>query len=191
MTAVTTTGGPPELTRQRRRQRNRVDLLWAVVQAPLLVAVVALVLGVAAGPARGLWPVIFGEDGTDMTIPVGLSVGVGLSALLAYRARVWLHRVRLWRLRRSGESAGADVVWIAGDPTNLTATEGYVVFVRWRDLAGEHVGDRCYRFWDGAPHDFISRFGQGQRVVVRYPRARPHRFAIDIPYAPSAADLFI
>src|SRR5690606_22065228 len=121
----------------------------------------------------------------------GLLAGLGALTLITYRARVWLHRIRLRRLRRSGASAVANVVWLAGDTINPTMFEGYVVFVRWRDLAGEHVGDRCYRFRDGAPHDFLRRLGPKQMVVVRYPTARPHRFVIDVPYAPSIADNFI
>lgn len=66
-----------------------------------------------------------------------------------------------------------------------------MVFVRWRDLAGEHLGDRCYRYGNGAPHDFLARFQRGRVVVVRYPTARPRRFVIDIPYAPTIADNFI
>lgn len=191
MADVTATGGPPQLTRRRRRQRYRAQVLSAAVPVLLMLVVIATCVALAAlvGPARWSW--LFGYDATEVAVPVGLSVGVAASALVIYRVRVWLHRLRLRWLRRSGESAVAEAVSIAGDPTNLTVLEGYVVFVRWRDLAGEYVGDRCYRFWDGAPHDFLARFQRGQAVVVRYPPTRPHRFVIDIPYAPSIADTFI
>lgn len=191
MATVTASGGPPRLTRRRRWQRFAVSVLWAAAQLPILFAVCFGVMSVAIVVGGELWPRVFGEEVTHVAVPVGLLAGVGAGTAVNYRARVWLHRVRLWRLRRWGERAIAEAVWIEGDPTNPTAMEGYVVLVRWRDLAGEHVGDRCYRFWSGAPYGFLSRFGPGKSVVIRYPRAKPHRFAIDIPYTPSMADMFI
>jgi hypothetical protein len=168
-----------------------VTALWAAAQLPILLAVCLGVMTVAVVVGSQLWPRLFGEDVSHVAVPVGLLAGVGTATAVIYRARVWLHRMRLWRLRRWGARAVATAVWIEGDPTNPTALEGYVVFVRWRDLAGEHLGERCYRFWLGAPHGFLSRFAHGKPVVVRYPRAQPRRFVIDIPYAPSIADAFI
>jgi hypothetical protein len=69
--------------------------------------------------------------------------------------------------------------------------ESYVVLVRWRDLAGEHVGERAYRFRTRSTDDFLARLTDGRPVIVRYPRAEPRRFVIDIPYAPSMADFLV
>jgi len=184
-------GPPPQLSRHRRRQRFWVEAAWRLAQGPILLAVTVVCMIVAAGLGRVMSPRLLNEGVTDSALAVGLIAGLLGASVAIVRAPVWLHRARLWSLRRSGRSATADAVWIDGEPTNWTVLEGYVVFVRWRDLAGEHLGDRCYRFWNGAPHDFISRFGRGQAVVVRYPAARPHRFIIDMPHAPTIVDAFI
>ena len=182
---------PPRLTRRRRRQRLLLNAVWTAAQLPILLAATFAALAGATAIGRELRPSISGADAATVAVPVGVLGGVAIGSLVCLRTRVWLHRVRLWRIRRSGESAIAQAVWIEGDPSVFTATEAYVVFVRWQDLAGEHIGDRGYRFWNTAPYDFLISLTDGRPVVVRFPRAQPHRFIIDIPYAPTMADAFI
>lgn len=191
MAPVTRSAAPPPLDPPRHRRRAAINALWGLAQAPILLAIVGASLGLATVVGRDVATRVIGRDATADAVPVGLAIGIAVGVYTISRLRDWLHRLRLGWLRRRGDRATAEAVWVIADPAPGLAVEAYLVLVRWRDLAGEHVGDRSYRFRVRPTDDFLTRLTDGRPVIVRYPTASPRRFVIDIPYAPSMADFFI
>jgi hypothetical protein len=101
-----------------------------------------------------------------------------------------VQRLRLWR--GCDTSATASVVW--RDRRYTAGSKGgsstlYTVYLSWPDC--ERTGERQYRFYGDGPDDFAARTRLGATLPIRYPAGRPHRFIVDIPYAPTMADQFI
>ena len=105
-----------------------------------------------------------------------------------------MRQVRLWLLRRRGVQVTATATglgaWYASNPRG-PGLMVYTVQVSWTDADGPHTGDRQYAFWGkdtSTQQDFLGFIHDPGGVVVRFPRGRPHRFALDIPFSPRMSD---
>jgi hypothetical protein len=182
------------MTRRRVWTRIGLGLVWGVVMLVLFAAL--LFAGMVAGGYVGfvLLPRYNGGHDVQAALAAGAVVGVVLAVTVCHRARGWVQRLRLRLMRGHGVSAVATVVW--GDELYTPGTKGpgsivYTVYFAWSDPSGQQLRERQYRFIGKALRAFETRLAVGARVPIRYPAARPHRFIVDIPYAPTMADQFI
>jgi hypothetical protein len=97
-------------------------------------------------------------------------------------------RLRVRWLRRNGTEATATVTKFAskyvvgGRGGSLTY---YTVHVSWHGT--EH--ERRFRFWGRGSPTFERICARRRAVTVRFTQRHPDRFVLDIPYAPTMADL--
>ncbi|BFU45649.1 hypothetical protein [Krasilnikovia sp. MM14-A1004] len=182
------------MTRYRRLTRVGADLLWGVVMLTVLAATVlgGMLGGTALG--YGLLPRYNGGHEIPWLLGVGACVGVVTGVVVCHRARGWVQRARMRMMRHRAVDAIADVVWC--DYHYQVGTKGpgssrYTVYLSWRDPDGQHTGERRYRFIGRGRDDFAHLVRRGGKVPIRYPAGRPHRFVIDIPFAPTMADQFL
>lgn len=97
-------------------------------------------------------------------------------------------------LRVGGVSARAvvrrlDRQWSAsGRGGGLTR---YVAHVQWRDPVTGACwrGERRYRFYGRGSRQLEVICADGAQVELYYPANRPSRFIIDVPFAPTVADV--
>jgi hypothetical protein len=127
-------------------------------------------------------------------VPIGLLTGAVVGLFVSHKARTWLLRYRLWRLRAVGVGVTAmvrelDSRWFSS-PHGGSVTV-YVAHVYWRDpVTGTRwEGARRYRFWNRGSRQMEAACARGTQVRLYYPANRPARFVIDIPFAPTMADL--
>jgi hypothetical protein len=185
---------PSRFSHEREQARLRISLLWLLV---MLVVFAASVYGAALGGAylgRHVLPQLDGGRQVSAMPTIGAVLGALVAAIVCQRARSWLQRLRLWLLRGESISANATVVGLDSLYTKGSRGNGntlHIVHVKWRDATGEHIGERQYKFYNHGPADFLTRMQRGAHLPIRYHPARPHRFIIDIPYAPRMADNFI
>ena len=176
------------------RERVTITLLWRLTQV-VVFALLVLGCGVEGGAIS--------RNSTGVVI--GSAIGVVVATWLCLSGRMWLLVVRLDRLRREGVEAQATVMTDRvytplgrrrGDlryPNERSygpAEIRYTVYLRWVDPRDGTLreGERRYRLTGSASARF-ERVMAGMRVTVRYDRRRPSRFVLDIPFAPSMADL--
>lgn len=186
----------PRPVRRRRRMsrarglaRDGVGLLWALVQLVILGG-----LFTAGGLLGSLGALVIPRYYGGPLI-VGFVAGTVAGLVVNHSARMWLLRLRLWRLRERGRRVMATVEWV--DEQFVVGGRGqsktyYTVFVDWRDpVSGEeHEYERQYRFW-GVGSKALEAALDDPTVPVVYDPAHPSRFVIDIPFAPTMADLVL
>ncbi len=173
---------------ERRWARFGVALLWGLGQ--LLVLAVLFYAGGVAGAYLGfrLLPAVAG--GRESTVPIFLGFAAGLVAagVVNHEARMWVQRLRIRALRRTGVRVDATVVAVDRRYTPNPKGQGsttYTVTVRWPG----YTGRRAYRFWGRGSVAFETVFHRRATVPVRYAADRPGRFVLDVPFAPTMADL--
>jgi hypothetical protein len=171
--------------------RVGLGLAWGVV---MLVVFAGVVFGAMVGGAYlgyVLLPRLDGGHNVGPVLALGAFAGIAAALVVCHRARGWVQRVRL-----RGCDTGATATVVRRGSRYVASARGpgstvYTVELSWRDGAGERIGERRYRFMGHGPRAFDDRTTQGRRVPIRYPAGRPHRFIVDIPYAPTMVDLFI
>lgn len=176
-----------------RRGRLLVGLAWGLIQV-----VIVCVLFFAGLLAAGyLSTDALSGRGANTLAPVGFCVGAGAGLWVNHRARNWLQRLRLRGLRTRGVVADAEVVKLGSEYTPNPTGAGFgttrcTVLVSWRDpVTGSGWRGECrYRFW-GRSRRLELACPPGARVPVYYPAGRPSRFIIDIPFAPTMADVLL
>jgi hypothetical protein len=187
----------PAVARPRRRRRQMshgrvfarlgVGLVWGLVQ----LAILGLLF--TAGGLVGALGVLVVPRYFGLPLAIGFVAGTVAGLLVDHSARGWLLSLRLRRLRARGQRVMAAVEWV-GEQFAASGrgpgTTTYTVYVQWRDpVTGvDHQYDRQYRFWSSAPPRFEAMLDQAS-VPVLYAPARPSGFVIDIPFAPTMADL--
>jgi hypothetical protein len=181
---VTGPSTEPTVPLRRRLLRGGVQLAVGLVQSAIVavVFIAGLFLGYLVSlPLPAQW--------VDITVPwAGIILAATLGPYVVLHDGLWLHRLRLSRLRRYGTSAAARVedFGIVG----LSRQALITVFVTWFDPPGTQHRDRVFVFRGEIPAGFLEAV-TGETVLVRYPAGRPRRFIIDIPYVPMTADAFI
>jgi hypothetical protein len=177
------------MSRSRVAARLGVGLVWGLAQVVILGAL--FVAGGLVGALGSLVaPSIYG-----LPISIGFAGGFVAGLVVNHYARMWLLHLRLRLLRRRGQQAMANVVWVdeqlAANPRG-PGTITYTVFVHWQDpvSGGDHEYERQYRFWGTASKHFETSVDEPYLRVL-YAPSRPSRFVIDIPFAPTAADLVL
>ena len=186
---------PPPPRERRQMSRGRVlarlgiGLAWTLLQVIVFVAI-AVAGGLLGGLAALAVPAIFA-----LPVILGFALGIAAGLVVCHQARMWLLRLRIRRLRSRGRQGRATVVWV--DKQFVPSGRGldtttYTVYVRWQDPAsGEaHEYERQYRFWSaGSPA--LERLLHEPSLPILYSPRHPSRFAIDIPFAPTMADLVL
>ncbi|HEY4022843.1 MAG TPA: DUF3592 domain-containing protein [Pseudonocardiaceae bacterium] len=177
-----------------RSQRAAITLIWALVQV-IVFALLFFWCGVAGVYVSwDLLPYLFHIGPDPYGVLIGFAVGTVAGIWVCHRARMWLLRLRLRRLRRSGIEATATVTRLAKDyqanPRGPGVTR-YTVHLRWRDPqdGGSREQDRRYRFSGHGSPRFESTCAERTKVVVRYDHRHPDRFVLDIPFAPPMAEV--
>jgi hypothetical protein len=165
------------VTTSRKILRTGLNILWGVV---MLVVLAACTFGGMLGGAYLGYDLL---PGAGFLLAVGAFTGVAVALVVNHKSRDWLMRARM---RDDGVRAEATVVrcerrYTVGGGSGPGNTL-YTVYVRWDGVTRE----RQYRF-NGRDTDFEP----GREVTVRYPEGRPHRFLIELPYAPMMVDFFI
>jgi hypothetical protein len=167
-----------------------IGLVWSLVQVVLVFAL-ALAVGL---PVAYLSQEAGAGESAGWVGLYGMAAGVGVAVLVCHRARGWVLKSRLRRLRASGVSVQGvvrrlDQQWSAsGRGGGLTK---YVAHVQWRDpVTGERwQGERRYRFYGRGSEQLEAALADGAQVDLCYPADRPSRFIIDVPFAPTMADV--
>ena len=184
-------------------RRALVGLIWGLIQAVLVLALLSAG-GVAAAAADRAVTGLATQTpagGTSPVVLAGLAAGVVAGLAVGQKARGWLQELRLRRLRSAG--AGAVSVRASIDrldrrspattprPSWARLTR-YTVHLHWQDPAtGAHcLGERRYRLSGRRSRRLEALCAGPARVVVYYPAHRVSRFVIDVPFAPTMADLF-
>jgi hypothetical protein len=179
----------------RRWARFFIGLTWGLTTVAVLAALIFA--GMLAGASAGfdVLPRLDGGRTSAGPLAVGAAVGLIAGLVVGHRGRGWVQALRLRRLRRDGVVAtgtvrGCSRRYIA-NPRG-PGTSVYSLTVTWHDPAlGPQSHTREYRFWGHGDAAFEECVPRGGRVTLRYPTGRPHRFIVDIPYAPTMADQFI
>jgi hypothetical protein len=179
---------------ERRGARFFISLAWGLVS--LVVLCTLIVLGMIGGAFVGFDLIPhFGGHQTAGTLAVGAAAGATLGLVVGHRGRGWLQALRLRRLRREGVTVTATVRschrrYIAS--SRGPGTSVYDLTVAWHDpSSGPEQRTRQYRFWGHGDADFEACVHYLAEVKVSYPAGRPHRFIVEIPYAPTMADQFV
>lgn len=164
------------MTTSRKVLRTALNTLWGLTMVVFLAA--CTFAGMLGGAYLGfdLLP------GAGFLLAVGAFTGVAVALVVSHKSRDWLMRARM----RGGVEARAEVVRCEGrytvgggsGPGNML----YTVYVRVDGVTRE----RQYRFYGHGPDFDLGRF-----VTVRYPEGKPHRFLIELPWAPMMVDFFI
>lgn len=174
-----------------RGRRVLISLAWGLVQL-VITATLFFFGGVAGG---GLAVHVFDWRGLDTLLPLGFVAGVVIALWINHSARGWVRRLRLLGLRRQGTAVDATVLYLIGhyisNPRAGPGIDTYVLAAQWTDpvTGATWEGQRTYRFRGRAPRRFKAACADGAKVGVYYPPGRPSRFVIDIPFAPTMADL--
>jgi hypothetical protein len=180
---------PVRPVKDPRARRLLISLSWVILQAAILIALAYACAMTAALLAAGA----FGGHGTGPAVTVGMLGGITAALVVNHRARGWLMRLRLGRLRVRGVQAKAVVVKCDWDMSTGrgVAIARYTVLVRWVDPATgvPWQGDRGYRFAGLGSRRFEAACAHGAIVPVYYPPNRPSRFIIDVPFAPVMTDI--
>jgi hypothetical protein len=176
--------------RGRAWARFGIGALWGAVMLVFFATVVFTSMVGTAYLAEKALPARLAGYHVDEIVEVAAVISGIAAVMVCRRARMWWLRARLRGLRRHGVHAMAkvtrrDLVHTV-NPRGPNATT-YTVSVHWQEATGE----RCYRFWAPGSADFLKRTESGRVVPVYYPPGRPHKFLIDIPYAPTIADFFL
>jgi hypothetical protein len=179
------------MSRRRVLVRVGIGLAWGVVMLAVFAGIVFGAM-VGGGYAGYVWaPRLDGGHDIGPVLALAALAGIAAGIAVCHRARGWVQRLRL---SRCDVRTSARVVWRDRRFTASARGPGgtrYTVYLSWRDPAGEQAGERQYRFMGHGPQDFASRVAVDGTVPIRYPAGRPHRFIIDVPYAPTMADQFI
>jgi hypothetical protein len=179
-------------------RRALASLIWGLIR------VVTVLAGVSAGgaAAAGLGQAVTGHAAAPAAVLAGLVVGAVAGAaagLLASRGVPgWLQERRLRRLRTAGPAAVSvratvDRLDRPRRPARHGLSRGrYVVHVSWLDQAAGvgFRGERCYRMAGRRSRRLEALCVGRAQVAVYYPARRPSQFVIDVPFAPTMADLF-
>lgn len=174
-----------------RGKRVLIGLAWGLGQ--LVILGVLFFCGLLAGGLLGVY--VFGSQDVSGLVDLGFVAGIVAAIAVNHSARIWLQRLRLRGLRRRGTAVDATVVSLNGhytsNPRGGPGNTYCTVLVGWTDpvTGASWKGERLYRFWGSAPRGFRAACADGAKVGVYYPPGRPSRFVIDIPFAPTMADL--
>jgi uncharacterized protein DUF3592 len=176
-----------------RARRTTITLIWALVQ---LIVCAALFFGCGIAVAAVTWivlPFLFHTQPSASGVLIGFGVGIVAAVWICHSARMWLLRLRLRRLRRHGTEATASVAELASTYQSNPRGPGtttYAVHLRWRDADGSiRNGERRYRFWGAGTPAFERACATRNQLIVRYDPRHPSGFVVDIPFAPTMADL--
>jgi hypothetical protein len=167
-----------------------VGLAWGLTTTAVFAALTFA--GMVAGAYLGfeLMPLLDGGRTNAGPIAMGAAAGVTAGLVVGHRGRRWVQALLLRRLRRAGVAVTATVRdcrrrYIAS--SRGPGTSIYTVTLAW---PGE-LRTRDYRFWGRGDRDFEDCVRRGKELTVRFPAGRPHRFIVEIPYAPAMADLLV
>jgi hypothetical protein len=185
----------PRVHRQQRRMRRSrvfarlgIGLGWFVVQALILLA-----LFVVGGEIGGLGYLVSPDD-YAAPLAVGFIIGLLAGLWVDYQLPRWLFQRRLEHLRRAGVRVDATIDWVEAQyaaSSGGTALRTYTVFVSWQAADAQiYQLERQSRFWGSSWRRFEAAVA-GATVPVAYEPARPARFMLDLPFAPSMADYFL
>jgi hypothetical protein len=180
---------PAQPVNDSRARRLLIGLTWVVLRVMILIGLSYASVAMAVLIVDG----IFGGQGTGPARAVGMLVGIAAALAISHRARGWLMRLRLRRLRVGGANAKAVVVncdWDMSSSYGL-AISRYSVLVRWVDPATgvPWQGSRRYNFVGLGSQRLETACAHGAIVPLLYPPNRPSRFVIDVPFAPIMADI--
>ena len=174
--------------------RGTVTLLWALVQV-VVFALLFFWCGVAGGYIGwSLLPYLFHTGPSANGVLIGFAVGAVAGIWFCHRARMWILRLRLRRLRRAGVEATATVTRLSRtyqpNPRGPGVTH-YTVHLHWRDPQDGNTCEhqRRYRFISHGSPRFERTCAERTKVVVRYDQRHPSRFVLDIPFAPTMSEV--
>jgi hypothetical protein len=184
-------------TVDRPGARLAIGLVWGLL--------ILAVLGVAtfAGMVAAAWlgfdvlPRYDGGHDVAWLLVVGATAGVTAGLTIGHRGRGWVQASRLRRMRRDGATARTAATVRRCDSRYVINPRGggvtvYRIRVGWFDhQTGEQERERQYKFYGHGVPAFEELVRRGAHVPISYPTGRPHRFIIDIPYAPTMADQFL
>lgn len=179
---------------RRGLARIGVGLLWCVVMLGVFAVAVFGAMAGATYLGHVLRPGLDGDRDFGTIRTAAALAGIVAASVVCHLARGWVQQARLRQMRQHHTSATARVVWSQAQYSpggKGPAHTLYTIYLSWQDTAGEHTGERQYRFFNHGPDDFTARFAVGASLPIRYPVGRPQRFIIDTAYAPTMADLFI
>ena len=180
---------PAQPVKDPRARRLLIGLTWVLLRVVILIALFRACAILAVLLVAG----VFGGHGTGPAAAAGMLVGIAAALVASHRARDWLMRLRLRRLRVKGVKAKAVVVkcdWDMSSSRGLAIAK-YTVLVRWVDPATgvPRQGSRRYHFVGLGSQRFEAACSHGAIVPLLYPPNRPSRFIIDVPFAPVMADI--
>jgi hypothetical protein len=180
---------PAQPVKDPRARRLLIGLTWVLLRVGILIALFRAGAMLAVLLVTG----VFGGHGAGPAAAVGMLGGIAVALVASHRARDWLMRLRLRRLRVTGVTAKAVVVtrdWDMSSTCGLTIAK-YTVLVRWMDPATgvSWQGNRRYYFVGLGSQRFEAACSHGAIVAVLYPPNRPSSFIIDVPFAPVMADI--
>ncbi|MEV0398989.1 DUF3592 domain-containing protein [Actinoallomurus sp. NPDC050550] len=177
----------------RRRAWWAVSIGWGLLQ--LVILALCLFWGGVAGVSVtwSLLPHLLGIRHSVNGLAVGFLTGLAVGLIINHKARMWVRRARLRRLRRRGSRATARVAAVDRQHRSVRGSKStsYVVRLQWIDPA-TRTGYRCrrwYRFAGSGSAAFEKACSTGAEVTVWFPPGRPSRAVVDIPFAPVMADL--
>jgi hypothetical protein len=177
-----------------RSQRVTITLIWALVQVIVFALLFFWCVVAGAYVSWDLLPYLFHIGPNANGVLIGFAVGTVAGIWVCHSARMWLLRLRLRRLRRSGIEATATVTRLSkayqANPRGPGVTH-YTVHLRWRDPqdGGSREQERTYRFSGRGSSRFERTCDHGTTVVVRYDQRHPSRVVLDIPFAPPMAEV--
>ncbi|GAB3982460.1 hypothetical protein GCM10029978_086220 [Actinoallomurus acanthiterrae] len=178
----------------RRKTWWAVGIGWGVLQ-PVILALCLFWGGVVGVSVTwSLLPTLLGIRSSVFGLPFGFLTGLAVGLTINHKARMWVQRARLRRLRKRGHRATARVAAVDRryryNPKGPGSTS-YVVRLEWIDpeTGSGHRCRRWYRFTGKGSAAFERACSTGAEVTVRYPPGRASRAVVDIPFAPVMADL--
>lgn len=184
----------PKIHAMTPGKRATIVLIWVVIQL-VVFALLFFWCGVAgAYVSWDILPQLFHVGRSTAGVLIGFGVGAIVTVWICHSSRGWLLRLRLRRLRRDGIEAVATVTRLdrryRRNPRGPGITH-YTVHVRWHDPQDGSTRDheRRYRFFGHGSSRFEDTCAHRRTVTVRYDQRNPGRFVIDIPFAPTMADL--
>jgi hypothetical protein len=183
-----------------RQQRARLwfNLGWGLVQ--VIVVFTLFCAGVLAGAYAGIhviaaiFPSTPADNPVDDAADIGLVIGVISGLTINHNSRRWLHRWQRHRLRTRGVRVIASVTnlehSVSYNPQGPNVCR-YTLHLRWSDPQSQRTcqAETHYRFLGNKSARFESACTA--TVAVWCDPRRSKRFVVDIPFAPSMADLVL
>ncbi|GAA4625374.1 hypothetical protein GCM10023196_029250 [Actinoallomurus vinaceus] len=177
----------------RRGSWWAVCIGWGLLQ-PVILALCVFWGGVAGVSVTWtLLPRLLGIRPGVGGLAVGFLAGLTVGLTINHKARMWVQRARLHRLRKRGSKATARVAAVDRRyrSTRGSSSTSYVVRLQWIDPE-TGTGYRCrrwYRFSGKGSTAFEQACSTGAEVTVWFPPGWASRAVVDLPFTPVMADV--